>query len=72
MFTTSSAPSASAVAFGTALALLCARPAAADGQSPPTMVSPTALTNASASAVGADYLIGPTDQVDVTVFDSPM
>jgi polysaccharide export outer membrane protein len=70
MFTTSTAPSASAAAFGTALALLCGGPAAADGSSP-TMVSQAALTTASASTVGADYRIGPNDQLDVNVFDIP-
>jgi polysaccharide export outer membrane protein len=70
MFTPSTAPSASAAAFGTALALLCAGPAAAEGGST-TMVSQSALTTASASAVGADYRIGPNDQLDVNVFDIP-
>lgn len=49
------------------LALFLATARAADPGTP-AMISPSALTTATAPSVSADYLIGPDDQLDVTVF----
>ena len=44
---------------------------AVSGLTAATMVSPSALAGAGPAAVGADYRIGPSDQLDVNVYDIP-
>ena len=70
MSTLPKAPAASAAALAAmTLVMAPAASALAHDASAPTMVSQTTLTGATGASVGANYQIGPDDQLDVNVFD---